>query len=159
MKSSEIVLEEDILRMEDGNMMNNVGDNTPVVEEQCRPDNTGDNNKYVEIDNRSNDTVMAGPGTSMKCDVNKRSGLCRTHGCITTKYQVSTCRWGWRPKLKSFGNIYGKTTKYHCNVGKSVRAGTTPSTSFVPKPDSSASLDSIALGQFEIESESVAEKT
>ena len=112
----------------------------------------------MEVDNRSNVTVMAGPGTSMKCDVNKRSGLCRTHGCKTTKYQVSTCRWGRRPKLKSFGNIYGKTTKYHCSVGKSVRAGTMPSTSFVPKPDSSASLDNIALGQFESGSESVAEE-
>ena len=87
-KSSEIVLEEDILRMEDGNMMNSIGDNTPVVEEQCRPDDAGDNDKYMEVDNRSNVTVMAGPGTSMKCDVNKRSGLCRTHGCKTTNYQV-----------------------------------------------------------------------
>ena len=60
--------------------------------------------------------------------------------------------------MKSFGNIYGKTTKYHCSVGKSVRAGTTPSTSFVPKLYVSASLDNEALGQsvqFESESESV----
>ena len=151
---SEIALEEDILSMED--------DNTPVVEEQCRPGNTRDNNKYVETDNRSIDTVMTGPGMSMKCDINKRSGHCRTHRCNTTKYQVSTCRWGWRPKLKSFGNIYGKTTKYYCNVGKSVRAGTTPSTSYVPKLYVSASLDNEALGQsvqFESESESVAVKT
>ena len=105
--------------------------------------------------------MIAGPGTTVKCDVNKRSGFCRTHSCKTTRYEVSTCRWGWRPKLKSFGNIYGKTVKYHCSVGKSVRAGTTPSTSYVPKLYVSASLDNEALRQsvqFESESESVAEE-
>ena len=40
-KSSEIVMEEDISRMEGDIMINSVGDNTPVVEEQCRPDGAG----------------------------------------------------------------------------------------------------------------------
>ena len=103
---------------------------------------------------------MVGPGTTMECDVNKRSGFCRTHSCQTTRIQVPTCKWGWRPRLKSYGNIYRKIVKYHCSVGKSVRARTTPSTSYVPKHFDSASLCSKALGwnnQFESESESRAE--
>ena len=66
--------------------------------------------------------LFVGGGTKTECDVNKKTGYCRAHSCQTTKTRILSSKWGWRPKLNSWGTVYSKVTEYHCTVGKEIRA-------------------------------------
>ena len=140
-ESSISYVEEDITRVEDDGMTMNVEGDIPVVltKRVCGgavPDIAG-----MDDNTGGGDILVEGAVTRMGCDIKR----------------VPTCKCGWKPKLKSYGNIYNKIVNYHCSIGRSIRAGTMPSSSYVSQSIDSASDCYEALGQntqFESESES-----
>ena len=48
----------------------------------------------------------------LRCIINE--GRCSVHNCVTKQIRVTAKQWKWRKKLKSFGDVKSKQTKFIC---------------------------------------------
>ena len=48
------------------------------------------------------------------CEVNKRTGYCSKHECVTKKTVVTSKVWKWKPKINVYGYVSVRRTKYIC---------------------------------------------